>query len=436
METIGKYEILDKIGSGGFAIVYKGYDPFIKRPVAIKVCFSRDEATRRRFYREAEIAGRLVHRNITTVYDFGLHEEMPYLVEEYLSGEDLAQLIRRQEPTHIEEKLAYLLQIGDGIGFAHSQGVIHRDIKPSNVRVLDDGRVKIMDFGTAKLAGAESNLTQTGMTMGTIAYLAPERLRGHTANPASDLFSFGVLAYEMLTFSRPFDDTNIPGLIDRVLKEATPPLLSRAPECPAELAAVVERCLAKDPEDRWSSCAELNEALARAHRPRPVGRSTQVEETVSTDSDVLAGLLTRARSHVDRGRRDRALVLLEEALEVDATSSEAKALLEQCAVPSKLPPEPTDEVAAADDPRRAEAVGSIARLLERGRLIAAHDALRFAVHLFGDFDAEFNAVRAAILRAVRQATTDVRGGRSAPSPEHHRCARALGQRRSAIPRHG
>ena len=110
MDQIGKYEVLDKIGSGGFAVVYKGYDPFIKRPVAIKMCYSRDEETRKRFYREAQIAGSLVHRNITAVYDFGLQDGMPYLVEEYLPGEDLAHMIRRHEPENLVEKLDFLIQ--------------------------------------------------------------------------------------------------------------------------------------------------------------------------------------------------------------------------------------------------------------------------------------------------------------------------------------
>ena len=175
MESIGKYEVLEKIGSGGFAVVYKGYDPFIKRPVAIKVCYSRDEETRKRFTARRRSPAVWCTATSPTVYDFGLHEQMPYLVEEYLPGEDLAHHDPAPGAANPGEKLDFLLQIASGLEYAHQQGVIHRDIKPSNVRVLDNGRVKIMDFGTAKLANVESNLTQTGMTLGTVAYLSPER---------------------------------------------------------------------------------------------------------------------------------------------------------------------------------------------------------------------------------------------------------------------
>ena len=164
MDRIGKYEVLDKIGSGGFAVVYKGYDPFIKRPVAIKVCYSRDPETRERFYREAEIAGLLVHRNITTVYDFGLHEETPYLVEEYLPGEDLAHMIRRSEPEALSLKLDFLAQILSGLGYAHSKGVIHRDIKPANIAIENGRSLKLMDFGLACEAQAGSPAEAAGAT--------------------------------------------------------------------------------------------------------------------------------------------------------------------------------------------------------------------------------------------------------------------------------
>ncbi|MEL7059123.1 MAG: serine/threonine-protein kinase, partial [Acidobacteriota bacterium] len=199
MRQIGKYQILERIGTGGFAVVYRGYDPDIKRHVAIKLCHSRDEEIRQRFHREAEIAGSLIHPNIALIYDFGVYEQMPYLVEEFLSGEDLAHLIQRQEPAAIGTRVASLLQILRGLRHAHAHGVIHRDIKPANVRVLESGELKLMDFGTAKLADVESQLTQTGVTLGTVAYLAPERLRGKPARRNSDLFSIGVLAFELLS---------------------------------------------------------------------------------------------------------------------------------------------------------------------------------------------------------------------------------------------
>ena len=260
MDKIGKYEVLEKIGTGGFGVVFKGRDPFIKRFVAIKTCSSEAEDVRRRFYREAEIAGNLQHRNVVTVYDFGEVDEVPYLVQEYLPGEDLDQLILRRALTD-DVKLDYLLQIATGLQYAHAQGVIHRDIKPSNVRVVDGGRVKIMDFGIAKLANLESQLTKTGMTLGTASYLAPEQIRGEDLTHAADIFSFGVLAYELFAHRRPFEGQSLSNLFYQILSAEPPPLDSMAAGCPPELAAIVQRCLDKDPAKRWRDCGELLAAL-------------------------------------------------------------------------------------------------------------------------------------------------------------------------------
>ncbi len=409
MDRIGKYEVLDKIGSGGFAVVYKGYDPFIKRPVAIKVCYSRDSETRERFYREAEIAGLLVHRNITTVYDFGLQDQTPYLVEEYLPGEDLAHLIRRKEPETLVEKLDFLIQIASGLGYAHSKGVIHRDIKPSNIRVLENGRIKIMDFGTAKLADVESNLTQTGMTLGTVAYLSPERLLGQTSGINSDLFSFGVLAYELMSFKRPFTGRNIPSLIDQVLNAAPMPLSRSWPECPPEIEAVVHRCLHKDPKERYGTCepikAELEKILSE------LGAASSISDSSTTIPQIsiqLSGLLERARQLFERGRIQRAELLLDEVLEIDPDNAEARRLLQSCRKAGQSSAtEGAGEMESGglsttttttsftsswetDEARRSrkisEAVASINRYLDSRELIKAAEALRFATGLLGDFE--------------------------------------------------
>ncbi len=405
MDQIGKYEVIDKIGSGGFAVVYKGYDPFIKRPVAIKVCYSRDEETRERFHREAEIAGRLVHRNITAVYDFGLHERMPYLVEEYLPGEDLAHMIRRNEPETLEEKIDVLLQIASGLGYAHSRDVIHRDIKPSNVRILDNGRVKIMDFGTAKLANVESNLTQTGMTLGTVAYLSPERLLGEPSGTNSDIFSYGVLAYELLSFRRPFSGRNIPSLIDQVLNTAPTPLRENCPGCPESLATVVHKCLFKDPTRRYASCVELIADLEQVRTDHcssaPVAVHPSVRAAAGTDPR-LSGILERARELVGRGEFPRAQALLDEVLEIDPGNAEASQLLATCrdaaggpaAMTTQTLPTPTGGSAAssaweAPETRHqrkvGEAVTSIEGYVEGRQLVRAAEVLQFAIEFLGSF---------------------------------------------------
>ncbi len=423
MGPIGKYEIHERIGSGGFATVYKGWDPFIKRPVAIKICFSRDEETRQRFFREAEIAGRLVHRNITTIYDFGMQEQNPYLVEEYLPGEDLAHMIRRQEPRQSGVKIDFLLQIASGLGYAHGQGVIHRDIKPSNVRVVDGSLLKIMDFGTAKLAHVESNLTQSGMTLGTVAYLPPERLLGRPTGLNSDLFSFGVLAYEALSFRRPFSGRNIPNLIDQVLNAAPVRLMDAWPECPPRLAEIVHRCLLKDPQQRYATCAELiaelNEVAADFTGVAKVSPDTSTTITVS-QSFQAGGLLERARQLHAQGKYQRAALIAEEVLEVDPQNEEARSLLEA----SQAAPPPTSTVAVsagistggiptptstvstpvdltearqetAEDRKRrkvAEAIESIEGYIRSGQLVSAAEALRFAHKLLGQLSSSAQLV--------------------------------------------
>ncbi len=269
MQTLDKYQVLEKIGVGGFGVVYKAYDPFIKRAVAIKTCTAEDTETRERFMREAEIAGNLHHRNIVTVYDFGFQDGVPYLVQEYLSGEDLDRKIKRREFLNLPEKLLYLVQIVRGLQYAHSRGVVHRDIKPANIRILEDDTAKIMDFGIAKLAQHEQGLTQAGITLGTAAYLAPEQIRGGAFDARTDLFSFGILAFELFALERPFQGAEISAVFYKILNEPAPALRSKAPDCPEELERIVQRCLEKEPAKRYPGCSELLadiEALAHNRR--------------------------------------------------------------------------------------------------------------------------------------------------------------------------
>jgi serine/threonine protein kinase/Tfp pilus assembly protein PilF len=257
MKKLGKYEVLERIGAGGYGVVFKGYDPFIKRTVAIKTCNSDDERVRLRFYREAEIAGNLIHPNITTVYDFGIQDDLPYLVEEFLTGEDLDHKIKRQADLSLAQRLDYLVQVARGLEYAHAQGVVHRDIKPGNIRVLDNDRAKIMDFGTAKLANVESGLTQAGMTLGTAAYISPEQIQGSDVAFSADVFSFGITAYELLTYVRPFDGRKIATVLHQILNEEPRPVTAAWPDCPPELAQFLARCLEKDPSRRYPRAGDL-----------------------------------------------------------------------------------------------------------------------------------------------------------------------------------
>ncbi len=256
-EQIGKYKITRKLGQGSFGVVYKGRDAYLKRDVAIKICSVEDEGLRQRFFREAEIAGRLVHKHIVTVYEFGFEGDIPYLVQEILSGEDLGPIVKRRTPLAPSTRLEYLLQVARGLGYAHSEGVIHRDIKPGNIRVLEDGQVKIMDFGIAKLASAETQLTQKGVTMGTASYLPPEQVRGSDLDHRADIFSFGVLAYELLTYERPFRGSTLSALVYQILYKVPQPMTEVWTECPSPLSDLIARCLDKKPERRFDSFHDL-----------------------------------------------------------------------------------------------------------------------------------------------------------------------------------
>ncbi len=268
-KRIGKYEIAEQIGVGGFGIVYKAWDPFIQRWVAVKSCNATDGEATQRFFREAQLAGALQHPNITLIFDFGMDGETPYFVQEFLSGADLDKVVEARTLT-LEGVLAILLQVCAGLDFAHSRGIVHRDIKPANVRVLEDGTVKIMDFGIAKSLEAESRLTQTGVALGTAGYLAPEQLSGKPLGPRTDLFSLGVMAYEMVTGVRPFTGPNLSNVIYQILnqKPVAPRQLNAA--CPERLERAILKALAKDPADRYADvrefAADLKDVLAALPR--------------------------------------------------------------------------------------------------------------------------------------------------------------------------
>ncbi|MEM7355497.1 MAG: protein kinase, partial [Acidobacteriota bacterium] len=355
------------------------------------------------------------------------HEQMPYLVEEYLPGEDLAHMIRRREPETLEEKIDVLLQIASGLSFAHSQEVIHRDIKPSNIRILDNGQVKIMDFGTAKLANVESNLTQTGMTLGTVAYLSPERLLGRPSGTNSDLFSYGVLAYELLSFRRPFVGRNIPGLIDQVLNAAPVPLPENWAECPPELALSVHKCLSKDPQERYASCHELIgdlEQVRNEHCAYPP--ATRETTTTVVPADLrLSGLLEHARELQGRQKYQRAEILLDEVLEMDPGNAAARQLLArgqemlaegtatiathtvQTSDPLSTHSGTWEEPAARRQRKIGEAVSSINATIDSDDLVSATEALQFAIEFLGEFD-EAKALRQRLRDALGQQVAELR----------------------------
>ncbi len=264
-ERIGKYEVLEAIGRGGFATVYRARDPLMRRVVAIKLCAEPDEDLRRRFLREAQIAGSLDHPSIVRGFDCGFDDAGVYLVEEYLDGEDLKHKIQSRAPVSHRLRVAMLIEVAQAMGYAHSKGVFHRDLKPGNIRVLESGRVKIMDFGVAKTSSASVPLTKAGTLLGTAGYIAPEQVLGKPFDHRVDIFAFGALGYELLTYNRPFTGQSVSERLKSVLDTNPDRISTLWSDCPSGIENAIHRCLEKDPSTRYQTFAAVIVDLQRAH---------------------------------------------------------------------------------------------------------------------------------------------------------------------------
>jgi serine/threonine protein kinase len=270
--TIGHYEVIEKIGEGGMGAVYRARDIHLDRSVALKMLPGASVANaerRRRFALEARAVSALNHPNIITIYDIDAADGVDFIAMEYVAGETLAQLI---PPGGMDPALAVRLgaQIADALAAAHQSGIVHRDLKPSNIMVNEHGRVKVLDFGLAKLIAPQSGEgdptrtaateTQDGTILGTVAYMAPEQAEGKRVDQRADIFSFGVVLYEMVTGVQPFRRDSVSGTLAAILRD-DPPALDAA-RVPAALRQLIERALEKNPEARHASGAELAAALA------------------------------------------------------------------------------------------------------------------------------------------------------------------------------
>jgi tRNA A-37 threonylcarbamoyl transferase component Bud32/tetratricopeptide (TPR) repeat protein len=266
-EQIGKYKVLSKIGQGAMGEVFKAHDPILDRYVAIKTIageMSSDEMLRTRFHREAQSAARLNHPNIIKVFDFGEEAGTLYMAMELLEGNDLKKAIGQRLFTSLDEKLRVLEQVAEGLAFAHAHDVVHRDLKPANIHLQTGGQVKIMDFGLARLAGSE--ITRTGMVMGTPHYMSPEQVRGERADARSDVFAVGCVMYELFAYRKPFDADSMHSVLFKVLQEHPPSVKELVPDLPIVLYQVVEVALSKDPAQRFQDGRAFRDALGQARQ--------------------------------------------------------------------------------------------------------------------------------------------------------------------------
>ena len=263
MDKLGKYEILEKIGEGGFGAVFRARDPHLKRIVALKTCSHDDPDLQRRFLREGEIVASLQHPNITLIHDLGFEGGTPFLVQEFLSGEDLTGIIERHDELSEDTKFGWLVSVARGLEYAHGKGIVHRDIKPANIRILADGTAKIMDFGIARLAQSETKLTRTGAAMGTIAYMSPEQIDGSEVDHRSDIFAFGVLAYELFAFERPFNGETTSRIVYQILHSEPRNLATLSERFNPGFDLILRGCLAKNPGERFQTFGEVLQAFDR-----------------------------------------------------------------------------------------------------------------------------------------------------------------------------
>ncbi len=376
LKKLGKYEIIEELGRGAMGIVYKGKDPMIGRLLAIKTItasLADQPELLERFFREAQAAGQMNHPNIVTIYDMGNEAGTPFIAMEFLEGESLEGSISRKDAVPLSLKVNYMLQVCRGLDYAHRRGVVHRDIKPANVVVTKDGTIKVVDFGIARVV--DTSKTQTGVLMGTVGYMSPEQVRGEKVDGRSDIWSTGVMFYELLVGRRPFHGDNFAAVMLAIITQEPKPLKDHIPDIPPELDAVLQKFLKKDITERYQN---MDEAVLELE---PMWRKLQ--------QFTVGDLLTRGQQLVKEHDLPKARDVLRQVLQMDGTNTQAKTLLEKVNAELKrelILPQVKDHVAKAE------------ALLREGKYEEARSAGEAALKL----DSVYEPAQ-VVMRAVQEA---------------------------------
>ncbi len=293
ISEIGKYRILELVGEGAMGVVYRARDTVLDRGVAIKVMndsIARQDDLRKRFLHEAQAAGSLQHPNVVCIYDLGESDGHLFIAMEFVEGVDLERLIELGEPLSLQARLDIIIDVLTGLAFAHKRGIVHRDIKPANIRVGEDGRAKIMDFGVAHLAS--SSMTSTGSILGTPTYMAPEQITEGKTSPATDIFATGGVLFQILTLMKPFDAPTLQNLFFKIITEEPRRVSELMPGLPPSLDRIVLKAMAKEPSDRYASALDMANDLT-AVRSKLSGPSYPASVSLSAS---VASAIEQART--------------------------------------------------------------------------------------------------------------------------------------------
>ncbi len=414
-KTFGRYRITGELGRGAMGTVYRAVDPLIQREVAIKTLLPNlpedvMAEVRERFLREARSAGRLNHPNIVTIFDVGEQEGVAYIAMEMLLGRSLQQMLRDPEPLPLDTTAELAAQVADALEHAHQHSIVHRDVKPANVMVGPSGRSKLTDFGVAYVS--TSTLTQVGTALGSPRYMSPEHVLGLKVDPRSDVFSLGVVLYEMLARRTPFDrpeDSNVLAVLDRIAREPHVPVREIDPRIPAAFDQILQRALAKRPEERYQRAGDLAQDLrnyrsldrssATAYEatvalqvrpaPQPGAHSQLVEDIVAFERKLDREAETRKQA-VEEERRRR-----QEELRLQAEAAERRRA-EQARAASAAAQEPPGRRSGALDMLRnlaATLPPKEDQAIVRAKAIAFLDqGMRAAAQYFAEFARQINSI--------------------------------------------